>query len=122
MRQQAMNESRSPFLPSNWQEYLSHRADLLDDRIAAEKAAIAAKEEQSRARRRNPGSAEVLPAFGGRDLRGVASCSVEDYWRWKRMWWPGGEEVASANRGMDGDRSFRSRGEYLLGEDLVKSL
>lgn len=80
--------------------------------------AIAAAEAQARARKRNPASAEVVPAFGGRDLRCVAACSLEGYRRWR----PIREDVAAANREMDGDAWFRRRGEFLIGEDLVKKL
>jgi len=64
----------------------------------------------------------LVPAFGGRDLRGVASCSLEDYGRWKGVWWPVGEGVAAANKEMDGDVGFQRRAEFLLGEELVKKL
>ncbi|KAK5944144.1 hypothetical protein PMZ80_003425 [Knufia obscura] len=125
MRRHGLNESRSPFLPSNWQEYLSHRADTLDDKIAAEKTAIAAKEEAARVRRSKPASAEVVPVFGGRDLRGVAAPCLEDYRGARGRWWAVREDVVvvvSANKEMDEDVSFRRRGEFLVGEDLAKKL
>jgi len=117
-----MNDSRSPFLPSTWQEYLSHRANILDDRITAEKTAIAAAEAQARARKRNPASAKVVPAFEGRDLRGVAACSLEEYRRWQGTWWPIRESVVVANKEMNKDASFQVGGEFLIGKDLVKRL
>lgn len=95
---------------------------MLDDRITAEKTAIAAAEAQARARKKNPASAKVVPAFGGRDLRGVAACSLGEYRRWQGMWWPIRESVVAANRKMDRDASFRGRGEFLVGNDLVKRL
>ena len=70
----------------------------------------------------NPASAEVVPAFGGRDLRGVASCSLENYGRWRRGLCPVGEAVAAANMEMDRDRVFRWKGEFLVGRDLLKKL
>ena len=121
-RRHATNESRSPFLPTTWQEYLTHRADFLDDRIAAGKTEIAAAEAQAQARKSNPASAVVVPVFGGRNLMGMAACPLEDYRKWQGRWWPIREDVAAANRKMDSDASFRRRGEFLVGEDLVKRL
>ena len=121
-RRAGVNEPHSPFLPRTWQEHLEHRAKFLDDKIADGKATIAAAEEQAEVRRRNPASAVVVPAFGGRDLMGVASYSVRDYMQWRKMWWPLEEKDIVANRDMDGDAEFRRKGEFLMGEDLARRL
>jgi len=80
------------------------------------------REEQAQVRRMNPASSEVVPAFGGRDLRGVASCSLEHYGKWRQGQCPVGAAVVTANREMDGDKVFRWKGEILVWKDLLKKL
>ena len=92
----------SPFPPRTFPQYVSHRIEYLEDRIAALNGAILRKKEASKSH------GEIMPAFGGKKVDMTS--------------WLGFRPLEIPSYPVDGDEEFCDRSEQLLGSNLFKEI
>lgn len=112
----------SPFFPGTFQDYLQHREGRLRDSKEELEAAIRARKDASRARRKNPACTEAMPVYGGRREWNEVVLPLDRYVNLSNNWFPVNDGVVMANQGFDRSKSFEMQGRRFVGNRLMQKL